>query len=117
MKIQTPTVGPIVGGTEPTRSRIWIRGEFQREDSDPRRAFGVIRHRKKGTSRWSLPKLFKMNPNFDMTGIAILNDLPPRTRWEYQMGYFWSNLEFEDIDPKLNGADWDAAASGIFRTA
>jgi alkaline phosphatase D len=117
MKIQTPTVGPIVGGTEPTRSRIWIRGEYQRENSDPRRAFGVIRHRKKGSSKWSTPQLFKMNPNFDMTGIAILNDLPPRTRWEYQMGYFWSSLEFEDIDPKLKGADWNSAASGIFRTA
>jgi len=33
------------------------------------------------------------------------------------MGYFWSNLEFEGINSKLNGADQDTAASGIFWTA
>ncbi|MFT6864379.1 MAG: alkaline phosphatase D [Akkermansiaceae bacterium] len=117
MKVQRPTVGPIVGGTESTRARIWIRAEYQTEKNDPRRAFGVIRHRKKGTSTWRATQLFKMNPNFDMTGIAILNKLPPRTRCEYQVGYFWSNLDFEDINSQFSNSDWESAASGIFRTS
>lgn len=117
MKVLPPTVGPIVGATEPTRSRIWIRAAFDTRENDPNRAFGVIRHRKWGTKTWSDPTIFKVNPNFDMTGVVVLQELKPRTRYEYQTGFFWSALEPDEIALQSASSDWNEAAPGIFRTA
>ena len=41
MKIQPPTVGPIVGYTPAEQVRLWLRGDFQPTPDGYRRCFGV----------------------------------------------------------------------------
>lgn len=113
--LQPLTVGPIVGETLPTRTRIWGRGKADVIDRMPRRCFGALRHRRAGTPDWLGPVYFKLNPNFDMTGIAIVSRLQADTRYEYEVGYFFSDAELEDAG--LSRLDWSAASRGEFRTA
>ncbi len=116
MKLRKPTVGPIVGATTPTRARIWARGDTAIVANQPLRCFGVVRYRKKdGGVKWTVSKPFKMNPNFDMTGVAILTHLEPDTCYDYQVGYYFSDGEFRDATFKTG--DWREAWSGSFRTA
>ena len=56
-----------------------------------------------------------MNPNFDMTGVAILTGLKPDTCYDYQIGYYFSDGEFRDATFKTG--DWREAWSSSFRTA
>ena len=48
MKIKTLTVGPIVGVTTKTSTRIWGRADFDTTSTSIRRCFGVARIRRKG---------------------------------------------------------------------
>ena len=115
LQLKKLTVGPIVGETTPTRVRVWGRGAAHVIEGQPRRCFGAIRYRKGGTSGWSRVQIFKMNPNFDLTGIAIINRLQPETRYEYQMGYFFSDGEIQDV--QFGESDWTQASEGKFLTA
>lgn len=115
MNLRQLTVGPIVGETTPIRTRIWGRGDTHVVEDQPRRCFGAIRHRENGGQNWKPHRIFKMNPNFDQTGIAILDGLKPETRYEYQMGYFFSDAELEDAD--FVESDWSSVSTGTFLTA
>jgi len=115
MKLNGVTVGPIIGETTPTRVRIWGRGQGDVIDGLPRRCFGALRYAKAGSGDWHKPVLFKMNPNFDMTGIAIVEKLEPSTHYEYQMGYFFSDAEISDA--VFSGSDWGNIDIGAFQTA
>ncbi len=115
MKLHPLTVGPIVGETTPTRVRIWGRGKAHIIEDKPRRCFGALRFRKQGSDPWNKNITFKMNPNFDLTGIAILEKLKPEQRYEYQIGYFFSDAEL--IDEKFQDSDWDGVSAGQFLTA
>lgn len=117
MKINALTVGPIVGETTPNRARVWGRGSEHIVDRMPLRCFGAIRYRREGDADWSSPQIFKMNPNFDLTGIAVVDNLDPDTRYEYQMGCFSSGGEFGDAGFRAGEADWRDAATGSFTTA
>jgi len=115
MKIKPLTVGPIVGETTPKRARIWGRGEAHIVDGRLRRCFGIVRWREYGSNDYIKTQYFKMNPNFDLTGIAIIEKLDPNTYYEYDVGYFYSDAEFEDVPVK--DPDWDDASTGYFKTA
>ena len=115
MKIRPLTVGPIVGETTPRRARIWGRGEAQVVDDRPRRCFGAVQVRKVGTKTWGKPQFFKMNPNFDLTGLAILTELSPETRYEYEVGTYFSDVELGDA--VVSEIDWGQASKGSFKTA
>ncbi len=115
MKLNELTVGPIVGETTQNRARIWGRGEAHVIDDQPRRCFGAIRHRKQGAQSWSRTQIIKMNPNFDLTGLAILDRLVPETHYEYQMGFFFSEGEMGDIE--FRNSDWTNISGGHFLTA
>ena len=115
MNLRQLTVGPIVGETTPNRTRIWGRGDTHIVEDHPRRCFGAIRYREQGKQQWNPHCIFKMNPNFDQTGIAVLDGLKPETRYEYQMGYFFSDAELEDAD--FVESDWSSASTGSFLTA
>jgi alkaline phosphatase D len=112
MQLNQLTVGPIVGETTQNRVRIWGRGAAQVIDDQPRRCFGAIRHRKQGAQSWSRTQIIKMNPNFDLTGLAILDRLQPETRYEYQMGFFFSEGELGDV--KFGNSDWKDVSDGHF---
>ncbi len=115
MKLRELTVGPIVGETTPHRARIWGRGDAHIIEDAPRRCFGAIRYRKSGTKLWQKHQIIKMNPNFDMTGVAVLGGLDPETRYDYQFGYFFSDGEIKDAD--FSDSDWSNACISNFLTA
>ena len=117
MKINTLTVGPIVGETTPSRVRIWGRGSVHIVDDMPLRCFGALRHREVGAPNWEAPQVFKMNPNFDLTGIGIIGGLHADTEYEYQMGCFSSSGELVDARFSASDEDWTDANGGRFRTA
>jgi alkaline phosphatase D len=115
MNLRKLTVGPIVGETTPNRTRIWGRGDTHIVEDNPRRCFGAIRYRETGKRQWSEHRIFKMNPNFDQTGIAILDGLTPETHYEYEIGYFFSDAELKDAD--FGQSDWSSASTGKLLTA
>jgi len=115
MQLHKLTVGPIVGETTQNRTRIWGRGEAHVIDDQPRRCFGAIRHRKQGAPSWSRTQIIKMNPNFDLTGLAILDRLVPETHYEYQMGFFFSEGEMGEVE--FRNSDWNDVSEGHFLTA
>ncbi len=116
MLVKRLTVGPILGATDTTSVRIFGRSEFEMEGDQPRRAHGAIRIREKGDSSFSAPIFFKMNPNFDMTGLAIVSDLRSDTNYEYQMGWFYSDVDSDHVDV-ANILVWEQLETIGFRTA
>ena len=111
------SVGPIVGHVNESQARIWGRAEFESTASGAsRRAFGIARIRKQNARNFSSPRIFKMNPNFDMTGIACFADLSPNTEYDYEIGWFFSDKELDEF--RSEGAyDWHNADRGVFKTA
>lgn len=124
MKIQRPTVGPIVGYTRTTETRIWLRGDFQQTPEGYRRAFGVVRMRASpgvpgaagAPPLWGDPRFVKLAPYFDMTGVCVFADLTADTEYEYQAGWFFAETELSDLGatPAL---DWSQAVTARFRSA
>ena len=115
MKLRKLTVGPIVGETTPRRARIWGRGDAQVVEDQPRRCFGAIRWRQKGSATWKGPSFFKMNPNFDLTGVAILQGLRPETAYDYEVGHFFSDAELPDAP--ISNVEWEEASKSSFKTS
>ncbi len=116
VKVRPLTVGPILGATTGRSARVWGRGALELLDGDPRRCFGVVRVRPASSSHFRQPVFCKMNPNFDMTGLVLLEDLIPEKEYVYEMGYFFSDLDLDDLgaDYPLN---WDDIAAIAFRSA
>ena len=115
IKIERPTVGPIVGATTKNTARLWGRGRLLMDDETPRRCFGAARLRKKGRANFKPTQLFKMLPHFDFTGITEFEGLESKSEYEYQLGYFFFPGDLENAN-KLD-IDWDNAGSGLFKTA
>lgn len=98
MKLSNPTLGPIVGYTSHSQSRIWFRGQFEQTgESTYRRCFGVLHFRKRGAKKWSSPLFNKMSPNFDMTCVLGLQELEPETEYQYQVGWLTLDAELSSI--------------------
>ncbi|KPK07979.1 MAG: hypothetical protein AMJ56_12405 [Anaerolineae bacterium SG8_19] len=115
MEIKPLTVGPIVGATNGEDVRLWGRGELELIQSGPRRCFGVARIRS-ADARFGAPKFFKMNPNFDMTGIVVFDGLRPDTRYLYQMGWFFSDKELDEVEDTRD-IDWGIVPTHDFTSA
>ena len=115
LKLERPTVGPIVGATTTNTARLWGRGRLKMDDDTPRRCFGAARLKKRGNARFQPAQLFKMLPHFDFTGVTEFGGLKPATEYEYQLGYCYFPGELEEA--RAQAIDWDSAASGIFNTA
>jgi len=109
VKVLPLTVGPTVGETTSTRVRLWGRAPYEPTPEGPRRACGVARIRSSNSGGFSDPVFFKMNPNFDLTGVVVFGSLEPETEHEYEMGYFFSNTEASDLD-------WSDASRSRFHT-
>jgi alkaline phosphatase D len=119
MKVNPFTVGPIVGETTGTSVRLWGRGGLEFVQSRPRRVFGVAQLRRNGDADYMPPKYFKLNPNFDLTGVVVFNNLNPETAYEYRIGWFFSDLDLKDVEDVEGGwpLDWSQAQVSGFRTA
>lgn len=111
------TVGPIVGHTDFNSVRLWGRGEYAKAASGrPRRAYGVVRIKERDAVDFDRPHFFKMSPNFDMTGIVSVGNLETKTKYLYQMGWFYYDKDL-DLQKIIDSFDWDEASSGEFSTA
>lgn len=98
MKLSEPTVGPIVGYTTASQSRIWFRGQFEAlGESGYRRCFGALRWRRKGERKWSGPIVNKMSPNFDMSCVMAPGPLMAETDYEYQVGWVTLDASLEKL--------------------
>lgn len=97
MKIQEPTVGPILGYTTATEARIFVRGDVTLVDGAPRRCFGVVQWRRKGAKKWSKPLLNKMEPHFDGTCVFALDGLQEGTPHEYRAGWFYADAGLDKL--------------------
>ena len=109
MKVLPLSLGPIVGETTSTRVRLWGRAAYEATPEGPRRACGVARIRSANAHGFSDPVFFKMNPNFDLTGVVVFDSLAPDTEHEYEIGYFFSDAEAPDLD-------WSEVSRSRFRT-
>jgi alkaline phosphatase D len=106
MKVNKPTVGPIIGYTTDSQSRLFLRGALEIEHAAIRRCFGVVQWRKPG-GKWASPIFCKLSPNFDMTGVLVITGLRPSTTYEYQAGWFFADAELEQIEKLGNSMlDW-----------
>ena len=115
MKIRQLTVGPIVGATTHNSVRLFGRGKLEMSNDQPRRAHGIVRLRRAGQASFDNPRYFKLNPNFDMTGIVVIGSLDEKTKYEYQIGWIFSEVDTRDINvTKL--LDWEGIATEAFRT-
>ncbi|MCB0028716.1 MAG: alkaline phosphatase family protein, partial [Anaerolineales bacterium] len=119
MQITPLTVGPIVGEITPTTVRLWGRAEVEKAPSGIRRCFGIVRIWPAGNRAAMLPvQYFKMNPNFDMTGVSVFTGLKAETSYEYQMGWFFSELELEEVTVlPVTDQDWSEVPGHKFSTA
>lgn len=97
MKINVPTVGPIVGYTTVNQSRIFLRGMDERQGEGFRRCFGVVRWKPAGSKTWSNPLFNKLSPNFDMTGVFVIDGLSANSEYEYQAGWFFADSELDKV--------------------
>ncbi len=109
-------LGPILGETTPTSARIWGRGHWEPTPAGPRRCFGAARLRPASSSHYRQPIFFKLNPNFDLTGVARFENLEPERLYTYQVGCFFADVELEALTPAYPLV-WDAIPSQTFRTA
>ena len=116
MQILRLTVGPILGATTDQSARVWGRGVLEPTPIGPRRCFGVARVRPEPSSHFRQPIFFKMNPNFDMTGVVQFDDLEAERVYQYQVGCFFSDLELQDLTPDFP-LDWSGIPIIAFRTA
>jgi hypothetical protein len=84
MKVNPLSIGPILGAVTGTNARIFGRADYQNHTLWERLNFisrkkhesvGVVRVRAVPNLNFSTPIVFQTNPNFDMTGVAIINNL------------------------------------------
>lgn len=116
MKIQKPTVGPIVGYTTPDEVRLWLRGKFEKTDEGYRRCFGVARIKEHEDASFGNPKYVKLPPHFDMTGVCAFTQLQAETHYDYQIGWFFAETSLENLD-ETQDLDWTHCQTGSFHTA
>ncbi len=119
MKLSPLTVGPNIRGASGNTIRLWGRGEYQtrsKQSQELKRCVGGARIRKKGEKSFSQPTFFKMNPNFDMTGVVVFSELESETTYEYQMDWCFSRPNLHINKPNVN-VKWDAASQGAVTTA
>jgi alkaline phosphatase D len=86
-----------------------------RSDGSLRRIFGAARLREAGRE-FGPTQWFKLNPNFDLTGITVFHGLQADSPYEYEIGALVSELEFEDLQAAVD-MNWERAHRGGFRTA
>ena len=84
MRVNPLTIGPIVGATTKTTVRIWGRGKFKKTRIGCKSCLGVARIKKYSDSIYGPEQFVKLNPNFDMTGVTIFDDLEPETQYDFE---------------------------------
>lgn len=76
----------------------------------------MARIRKECDKAFGQPAFFKMNPNFDMTGVVVFSGLESETCYEYQMGWCFS-AQVQLLQKTKVTLDWGNASRGTVTTA
>ena len=82
--LHKPTVGPIIGHTTSSHTRIFLRGKSQRNAL----VFAGLRYRRRGETHWSRGIFSQLTEQRDMCEVITLNQLAADTEYEYQAGWF-----------------------------
>ena len=85
-RVEPFAVGPIVGTAGQTSIRIlgvMPAGTLKAGQKAPH---GRIRWRLEGETRWRGPMHFRINGNFDSSGVVVLRELQPGRRYQFQAG-------------------------------
>ena len=114
-KIKPFDIGPIMGDTSTYSVRLWGRVEPITTGDGLRRCFGAARLLRGGQQIGKI-QFFKMNPNFDLTGVTVFQGLRADTEHLYQIGCFAFELDFKDLDTG-HEFDWTEAHTSAFSTA
>ncbi|AJD48759.1 hypothetical protein S7S_11735 [Isoalcanivorax pacificus W11-5] len=116
MQVAAFSVGPLVGDCGRTSVRILGRADIAAATARGKAMLGRIQWRPRpvpgqGETDWTLPLAFRMNSNFDGSGVVVLNDLLPGVEYEYRAGWVTDeNVAGEQLD-------WARITPGRFRTA
>lgn len=110
------SVGPIVGHCDRTSVRIFGRADIATALPEGKAMLGRIQWRVlapagQPAQPWGAVLPFRLNRNFDGSGVVILKDLQPGTEYEFRAG--WVVNEAAD-DGSLS---WGGVPAGRFRTA
>ena len=116
MKVRKPSVGPLVGGCDQNAVRIFCRGDMLIKGGRIRRCHGVLQWRPQGAPAWAGTRYFRLNLNFDMSGVAILRGLTPEATYEYRVGWIVDEADTEDLALD-NDLDWSSLSSQTFTVA
>ncbi|MDJ0733018.1 MAG: alkaline phosphatase D family protein [Nostocaceae cyanobacterium] len=126
MKVHSLTVGPILAAVTEKGARIFGRAGYQNHTNSwesfelltkkKDEYVGVVRIRAVGTVDFGTPIIFQINPNFDMTGVAIINNLSPEQEYEYQIGWVNYSWETRERIPQLN-LNWSEIQTYKFKSA
>ncbi|MGB1465025.1 MAG: alkaline phosphatase D family protein [Alcanivorax nanhaiticus] len=92
-------VGPVVGETGATHARLFGALPTDTLVAGEKRMWGRVRWRPEGDLEWSDTLRFRLNGNFDGSGVVVLNGLQAGTRYQIQAGWISS----EELDTPL---DW-----------
>lgn len=96
-------VGPIIGETSPNHVRLWGRA------STPTNGGGKVH----GVARLLVDEnevdvvFFKMTQLWDYTGVGVVEGLQPNTNYNYQIGWFESDLDTSELRKSPPGLIWD----------
>ncbi len=82
--LHKPTVGPIIGHTTSSHTRIFLRGKSQKGAL----VFAGLRYRRRGETHWSRGVFSQLTEQRDMCEVIALNQLAADTEYEYQAGWF-----------------------------
>ena len=91
--LRAPGLGPIVGHTTATTTRLWIRGAARGDESD--RTIGIAAIYQKGQKRPPKIDYFRLRREFDRTGIIDFTDLKPDQIYQAILG----TLSISTVDP------------------
>jgi len=60
-------------------------------------------------------RFFKLNPNFDLTGVAVVEGLSANTTYSYQVGWIFSDLDSAQLDLEA-ALEWEGLFEYSFTT-
>lgn len=101
-------VGPIVGEAGAEHVRLFGALPENTLSSGSKFLWGRVRWRAEHEPEWSAPRRFRLNGNFDGSGVVVLSDLQPGTRYQFQAGWV-SNEDDSELD-------WQQIPHGTFVT-
>ena len=116
MKVNKLEVGPILGEVTSTQAKIFGRGKPEFIDNKIRRSHLVVHWRETKKRKWQPSHYSKLNPNFDMSAVGVLENLSASRSYEYQCGYIFSDVGSSVIDVE-KVLEWNDVSINQFSTA